>query len=507
MNTPNDMPESAPTVRVRGLTKRFQGFTALDAVDVDFIPGRVHVLFGENGAGKSTLINLLSGVHRADAGTIEINGEPHAICSPRQARAAGISTVFQEPALVPQLTIEENLNIGREETRGWFLRRGAMRKKAAHALECVASSMNPRLHAGDLSRAEQQIVEIAKSIQDEARMVIFDEPTASLTEEESSRLFETIHRLKERGLAIVYITHRMSELRVIGDDITVLRDGKLVQTSRLEMVSDEELVTLMTGRKVEALFPTITRKPREGGLELRDVHAVGLHGVSFLVRPGEIVGLTGLVGSGKGAVGEVIYGLLRQHQGQILLNGRKLTRSGPRRRVAEGIMHYPSDRKKAGLVPTRSARENASLSALDVYTSGPMLDRRGEADAADKILKRLSLRPLRVSSLPTTFSGGNQQKIVLARGFTRPYDVHIFDEPTTGVDVGARAEIYQAIAELVEAGAAVLVISSDLPEIVNLVHRAYVICEGQIVGEFDGPELTEENLLPWFFHQPEQATA
>ncbi len=496
-----------PTVRVRGLTKKFQGFTALDAVDIDFLPGRVHMLFGENGAGKSTLINLLAGVHRADAGTIEVDGVPCSIGSPHAARQVGISTVFQEPALVPQLTIEENLNIGREETLGWFLRRRAMRAKAAVALERVASLMDPGTHAGDLSRAEQQIVEIAKSVQDKARLVIFDEPTASLTEEETARLFETIQRLKSEGLAIIYITHRMSELRVIGDDISVLRDGKLVRTSRLDEVDDDQLVTLMTGRKVEALFPTIAHNPGVGGLLLEDVHGPGLHGVSMSVKPGEIVGLTGLVGSGKAAVGETIYGLTRHHRGRIMVNGRELTSRGPRGRVGDRIIHYPSDRKKAGLVPTRSARENASLSALDTYARGPVLKRGMEARAADRILERLALRPMRTTALPGTFSGGNQQKIVLARGFSRVYDLHIFDEPTTGVDVGARCEIYQAIADLVHAGAAVLVISSDLPEIVNLVHRAYVITEGRIVGEFTETDLTEENLLPWFFHHPAEATA
>ena len=280
-----------------------------------------------------------------------------------------------------------------------------------------------------------------------------------------------------------------------------------MQTSRLEDVDDDQLVTLMTGRKVEALFPTIVHQPREGGLVLEDVHGPGLHGVSLSVKPGEIVGLTGLVGSGKAAVGETIYGLARHHHGRILLNGRELRHRGPQQRIKDGIIHYPSDRKKAGLIPTRSARENASLSALDSYAKGPALNRHAEAQSADRILERLALRPLRVNALPTTFSGGNQQKIVLARGFTRPYDVHIFDEPTTGVDVGARSEIYQAIADLVHAGAAVLVISSDLPEITNLVHRAYVITEGRIVGEFTGPNLTEENLLPWFFHHPTEATA
>lgn len=500
---------SGPTLSVRSLTKRFQGITALRDVSVDFLPGEVHVLFGENGAGKSTLIKVLAGVHRADAGTVRVDGTELAATSPLQAREHGVTAVFQDPALVPQLTVAENLTLGREPLRGGLLWRGERRRVAEQALRRVGSSLAPDTLTGELSRAQQQVVEIARALQDSARVLILDEPTASLTDEETDRLFTIVRRLRSEGLAIVYITHRMKEIRAIGDRVTVLRDGALVRTCRLDEVDDTGLVTLMTGRRVDTMFPTVAHRPGAVALELRKVSGEDVHDIDLTVRSGEIVGLAGLVGSGKATIGRLCFGLAQRTAGRILIGGKEMgARSAPARHLAEGVIYYPADRKRDGLIAVRPAAENVSLSALGRWTARGFLRRRDERRDTTEVLQRLSLRPMTPQAPPTTFSGGNQQKIVLARGFTRPYALHIFDEPTAGIDVGARADIYAAMHDLVRAGAAVLVISSDLPEVLGLAHRLYVVTGGRIAAELSGADLTEETVLPAFFpHSSQEAGA
>ncbi|AXI80516.1 sugar ABC transporter ATP-binding protein [Peterkaempfera bronchialis] len=491
---------SVPAVSVRSLTKHFQAITALSDVSIDFLPGEVHVLFGENGAGKSTLIKVLAGVHRADAGSVVIGGAETSAASPRHARELGISAVFQDPALVPQLTVAENLTLGREPMRAGLVSRRERLRIAEEALHRVGSSISPHAVAGDLGRAEQQIVEIARALQGSAKVLILDEPTASLTDEETDRLFAIVRRLRQQGLAVIYITHRMKEIRAIGDVVTILRDGGLIRTCRLDEVDDEGMVTLMTGRKVDALFPSIAHRPGAVALELEGLSGEDVRDVSLTVRGGEIVGLAGLVGSGKGTIGRLCFGLARRTSGRLLVRGKDLgTKAAPARYIGAGVMYYPADRKRDGLVGVRPAAENVSLTALDRWSGRGFLKRGEERRDTAGVLERLTLRPMRPEALPSTFSGGNQQKIVLARGFTRPYAVHIFDEPTAGVDVGARADIYAAIQELVESGAAVVLISSDLPEVLNLAHRLYVITEGRVAAEFSGADLTEETVLPTFF--------
>lgn len=491
-----------PIAATRGVWKSFQASPAVRDVSIDFKPGSVHVLFGENGAGKSTLIGLLSGVHQPDNGQILIGGEPTIISSPRSARELGVSTVFQDPALIPQLSVCENLTLGREPLKRGFLQRRRQNAIAAEALARIGSKVSVSALAGDLSRADQQVVEIARALQGSARLLILDEPTATLTEEETERLFRILERLRADGIAMIYITHRMGEIRRIGDEVSVLRDGALVRTARVADVTDRELVELMTGRRVDAIFPDIPHEPLGGGLEFRGVTGGSIEDITFHVNRGEIVGLTGLVGSGKGDVGKLCFGLSKKQSGEILIDGSDVGTASPEKRLKRGIIYYPGDRKRDGLVGVRSAHENVTLSSLDEWGKWGFLNRAAEKKAASEILSKLRLRPANPDALPTTFSGGNQQKIVLGRGFTRPYALHVFDEPTAGVDVGARAEIYDAIMRLAKAGAAVLVISSDLPEIVNLSHRAYVVARGQIVGEFSGEELTEKTLLPYFFHEP-----
>lgn len=499
--------DSVPVVSVRNIIKSFQAVVALDDVSIDFHPGEVHVLFGENGAGKSTLINILAGVHQPTAGTVHIDGLGADLVSPQRARELGISAVFQEPALVGTLSVAENLTLGREQLRTGLLNRKANRRAAIEALAQTRSRIGLDTMARELGRADQQVVEIARALQDSARLLILDEPTASLTVEETDRLFDIVRRLKADGLAIIYITHRLGEIREIGDTVTVMRDGRIIDTKPIEGTTDDELVTLMVGRKVDALFPEIPYLPREGGLELQAVSTAQLHEASLTVRRGEVVGVTGLVGSGKGDIGRTVFGLTPVQSGSVLVDGSELPAGTPQSRIDQGVIYYPADRKRDGLISTLSAFQNATLSALDSWTRLGFIDRRRERSAATAVLRQMLLRPHLPEGLPGTFSGGNQQKIVLARGFTREYAIHVFDEPTAGVDVGARAEIYGAIKALAESGAAVLVISSDLPEIVGLVHRAYVIADGAVVGEFTGDQLTQDTVLPYFFMESKEAAS
>jgi ribose transport system ATP-binding protein len=488
----------------RNLYKSFQAVTALKDMTINFQAGSVHVLFGENGAGKSTLISLLSGIHKPDSGEIIFDGRSASFPSPRAARELGVSAVYQEPALIPQLTVAENLTLGREPLKRGFLDRKKQAELARAALDRIGSKLPLSAYARDLSRAEQQIVEMARALQDSAQLLILDEPTASLTEEETDQLFKIVKRLREEGIAMIYITHRMAEIRQIGDVVSVMRDGCLIKTTAVADVTDQELVELMIGRKVEALFPPKVLHAVEGGLDLVKVSNEVLTDISMYVRRGEIVGIAGLVGSGKSEIGKVCFGISPVRSGGIEIDGKAVGHASPHERLKRGVIHYPSDRKKEGLVGVQTARENVTLSALDKWLGVfNLIRRKAEQNDADAILAKLSLRPFHPDALPSTFSGGNQQKIVLARGFARPYALHIFDEPTAGVDVGARAEIYQAMHRLAKEGAAVLVISSDLPEVVNLVHRAYVVSHGRIVGEFSGADLNEKSMLPYFFHEPE----
>lgn len=493
-----------PAVALLGISKNFQSIQALQDVSISFNAGEVHILMGENGAGKSTLIGVLAGVHRPTAGQMKMSGRDLVLSSPRDAMASGIASVFQEPALVPQFSVAENLSLGREPTKWGFLRRRKARLSALSALSRAGTKIDPDRMVRDLSRAERQIVEIARALQSSARVLILDEPTASLTEEETEQLFETVALLRSEGLAIIYITHRIQEIRRIGDIVSVLRDGKLVRTCGIGEVSNDEIVTLMTGREIGASFPIIEHRPLDIALELDNVTGPAVHGVTINVRKGEIVGLTGLVGSGKAELGQICFGLVPPTSGEVRINGRPATRHNPAARLAEGLVYYPADRKREGLIFSRPVSENASLTSLWRWSRSGFIKRAVERRDTSATLKRLDLRPLAPEAFPGSFSGGNQQKVVLARGFVSDYAIHVFDEPTAGVDVGARSEIYKSIRELVEQDAAILLISSDLPEVVGLAHRAYVMAEGKIVGEFARGEMKEEILLPAFFNHPRE---
>jgi ribose transport system ATP-binding protein len=491
--------DPAPTVlTVSGVTKRFPGVTALQDVDFQLRGGEVHVLFGENGAGKSTLVNILAGTYAPDEGTVTVRGEPVTQFAPYAARRRGINSVFQEFSLVPTLSVAENLFLGREPGRGGFIDRRAARALAAKALGELDPTFPLDARVGTLSRAQQQVIEIAKALLGDPAILILDEPTASLSDHEVDVLFGLIAQLKARGIGLIYITHRMNEIRRIGDRITVLRDGRHVATLDVADAEDDRLIELMTGRTLDALYPRAARRDGRVALRLDGVSGPGVEDVSLEVRTGEVVGIAGLVGSGKSTVGRLCFGLDRTRGGSIHVGERALSeRSTPREALEAGLIYYPADRRGEGLVLPRPVQENLVLSRLESRVG--LLRRRDERRHAERAIERLSIHPADPGRRAALLSGGNQQKVVLARALLHDVDVHVFDEPTVGIDVGARVQVYEFIKELCERGKAVLLISSDLPEVVHLSHRLYVMHQGRVAAELEGDAITEEAVLTNFF--------
>ena len=492
-------------LRLRGITKTFVGVRAVDEVDFDLAAGEVHALFGENGAGKSTLINIIAGALTPDSGSIELQGASAQFGSVHEARKLGIAAVFQEFSLAPDLTVEENLFLGAEPKRGLLIDKGTIRKKSEEVLARLGFRLNPRERVSSLSRAEQQLVEIAKAILTNPKVVIFDEPTASLTEQETTQLFQLIARLKQQGVGIIYITHRIAEIYEIGDRVTVMRDGRHIQTLPLSQVGQTRLVELMTGRPVGDFFPAISHLPGGTLLRVADLRTADgrVRGASINVRAGEIVGLAGLVGCGKSEIGRACFGLAPIAPGSTIeFNGETVAGPAPRPMLARGLQYVPSDRRREGLMLDRPTRENIALPML----SQPALSRMGvlklgvERERTRHLAERMRVTPLRMERTPAEYSGGNQQKIVLAKSLSRDIKLLILDEPTVGVDVGAKAEIYGFLKRLTESGVGILLISSDLPEILNLCRRVYVIHDGTVRAEFEGDDIAEKNVLRSFFH-------
>jgi len=503
----NGAPASGvPTLlKLEKVSKRFPGVLALDEVDFELRSGEVHVLFGENGAGKSTLISMVAGAYEPTAGTIRFRGAPVDLNSVHHARSLGISAVFQEFSLVPQLTVAQNLFLGAEETRNGLLDKRAMRLHAEEILERLGFPLRAGQQVGRLSRAEQQMVEIAKAFRSDLSVLILDEPTASLTERETDRLFELIEQAKKDGVGIIYITHRISEIRRIGDRITVLRDGRYIDTVDAKTASEGDLVRLMTGRVIDQIFPTMTYDPGEVMLEVEHLTTAAgdVRDVSINLRRGEIVGIAGLVGSGKSEIARACYGIEPIAAGRIVFDGAETTGLKPRRMLERGFFYNPPDRRAEGLVMMRSVRENISLPSLDLadFARGVFLRRKSEAQKTRELAERLNLQPPRIEREVDHFSGGNQQKVLLAKCLTRDVKLFVFDEPTVGVDVGTRVAIYEFMRDLCAAGAAVLLISSDLPEILHLTRRAYVMYRGNLKAELVGDEITQETVLGHFFER------
>jgi ribose transport system ATP-binding protein len=480
---------------MRGIRKIFPGVVALDRVDFDLRAGEVHVLLGENGAGKSTLMKILSGAYGRDAGEIMLDGRPITIGSPRAAQMLGIATIYQELSLVPQLTVAENILLGHEPSRAGIIHRAALREAAKRSLEEVGLAIDPDRRVDRLGLAEQQMVEVAKALFRRARVLVMDEPTSALTGREIERLFAVIRRVTAAGVAVVYISHRMRELAEIGTRVTVLRDGRAVGTFPLAEVSFDALIRLMANRDVRDHFPRRRSVPGHELLRLEHVSGAGVEDVSLTVCRGEIVGLAGLLGAGRTELARIIFGADPHTRGQVIVNGREATLRTPRQAIAAGIGLLPEDRKHQGLVLTQTVSENIGLPNLARWSRFGVLSDRQERRAAERWVADLRIKTPSVAERVVRLSGGTQQKVVLARWLAADARLLVMDEPTRGVDVGAKIEIYELMNRLTDAGAGILMISSELPEVLGMSDRIYVMRQGRIQAAFDAAAATEERVL------------
>ena len=480
------------------ISKSFAGVDALKRVSFDLRAGEVHALVGENGAGKSTLIKVITGAHLPDSGTIEIQDQPVADLDPQTSRDLGIAAIYQQPALFGDLTVAENIAIGLEGRGAW--RRLSWSRRRARArllLERIGAAIDPLSEVNTLSMPEQQLVEIARALGADARIVIMDEPTASLSDKEVDRLFRVIEELKAQGVGIVYISHRLEELPRVADRVTALRDGVLVGTRRMEEVTRGELIRMMVGRELSAVFPKSFVEPGAVVLEAREVgcRATGVHAVSLQVRAGEILGLAGLVGAGRTELARVLFGLTPADAGELLVRGRPVSIDSPARAVALGIGYVPEDRRRHGVILDMPVAANTTLATLQDVSRFGLLDFRRERATAARLVEQLGIKTASLETPVVNLSGGNQQKVALARWLAARPEILILDEPTQGVDVGAKAEIHRLMSDLAAGGLAIVMISSELPEILGMSDRIAVMHDGAIVGELDRAAATQEAIL------------
>jgi rhamnose transport system ATP-binding protein len=494
------MPEPAapgsPVLAVTGVTKSFGAVAAVTDASIELYAGEAHGLVGENGAGKSTLVKMLAGVHAPDSGTLSINGSTVTLGSPAAARDAGIAVIYQEPTMFPDLSVAENVFMGRmpKQTMG-RLDREHMREQVVSVLEMLDVSLDPNRAARGLSIADQQIVEIAKALTLDARVLIMDEPTAALSAAEVDRLTRVIETLRERGAAVLFISHRLDEIFDICQRVTVMRDGRSVMSSLADGLTSDELVRAMVGRDIEQRH--LNRS--EPGQVVLSVERLTREGtfvdVSFQLRAGEIVGLGGLVGAGRTEIAEAIFGIARYDAGSVRVGGEPLKKGSPADAMRAGIALVPEDRRQHGLVMEESIERNVVLASLRSVTRRGLISQDVSRETSISWLERLQVKYARLSDAVATLSGGNQQKVVLAKWLRREPRVIIVDEPTRGIDVGTKAEVHRLLENLAEQGVAVLVISSELPELLLLADRIIVIREGRVVREIARAEATEENVV------------
>ncbi|GAB5520534.1 MAG: ribose ABC transporter ATP-binding protein RbsA [Rhodothermales bacterium] len=488
---------TAPLLAMRSIEKSFPGVKALKGIDLTLHRGEVLALMGENGAGKSTLIKVLAGVHQPEDGTITLDGDAVAFASPLDAQAQGIAVIYQEFNLIPHLTVRENILLGHEQSRFGFVNKAEERQRVHAVLHQMGVRINPEAVCSTLSVAEQQLVEIAKALSVGARLLVMDEPSAALTNQEVEALFSLIADLKAQGIGIIYISHRLDEIYAIADRVTVLRDGSYIGTEALADVSREQLIEMMVGRSLENEFPKAQHPIGEVRLKVDGLMGLKLSApVSFEIRSGEVVGLTGLVGAGRTELARLIFGADRATSGRVSLDGKPLTIHSPRDAIQAGICLLTEDRKAQGLVLGRSARENFALGNMSRWSNFGWLDQQHERSTFGSYIDSLKIKVAGQEQRAQHLSGGNQQKVLLARWLEANTDVLIFDEPTRGIDVGAKYEIYLLINRLAEQGKAILMISSELPEILGMSDRILVMHEGRLRGEVtDVAGASQEQLL------------
>lgn len=492
-------PSTIPRLEMRGISKKFHGVTALNNVNLTIYPGEVHALMGENGAGKSTLMKILAGAYATDEGEIRINGETVKIADPKAARQAGITLIYQELNVAPNLTVAENIFMGSEFTKGYLLDRERMNREAAEVLNSLGASFTPSDVLSSLSIAEQQQVEIARALKDNSRILVMDEPTAALSDRETERLFELIRKLRSGGIAIIYISHRMEEIYALADRISVLRDGEYVGTLERQEISSERLVQMMVGRPVRDLFERHSEKKLGPVvLEVKNISdGRKIQPASLKLHAGEIVGLAGLVGAGRTELSRLIFGADRKTSGEVILNGIPLKIDNPIDAIAAGIAYVPEDRKDQGLFLEMSCRKNIVINILKRDAKAGLIDFRKIGNVASKAVEDFNIRLANLELRALDLSGGNQQKLLLARWLAINPRVLLLDEPTRGVDIGAKSEIYRIISDLAAQGMAILMVSSELLEIIGLSDRVLVMREGRLEGELIGKEITQENIMAY----------
>ncbi len=485
-------------LRAVNISKAYAGVQALCEASLELNAGEVHALVGENGAGKSTLIKIITGAVLQDDGEIILNGEAVNENSPALSKSLGIAAIYQQPALFPELTVAENIAIGQERSGVFGIVKWDKRRRIAkELLERVGAKINTETTAGELSMPQQQLVEIARALGSDAKILIFDEPTASLSEEDTQNLFRVIRELRSQGVGMIYISHRLEELPAIADRVTVLRDGRTIETKDMADVTSEQLIRLMVGRDLSTVFPKRDVERGETIFELRNFgsRAAGIRGVNLAVRAGEIVGVAGLIGAGRTELAKTIFGLDPADEGEILINGKPITIGHPSEAIEYGIAYLPEDRRKHGVVLDFPISANITLASLKKLSGFGGMDFGREKEIAADYTRRLGVKTPAIYNAVSTLSGGNQQKVALSRWLMTKPSVLILDEPTQGIDVGAKAEIHELMMEIAEQGVAILMISSELPEILGMSDRIAVMSGGTIVKIFDRGEATQDKIL------------
>ena len=485
-------------LKMQGIQKYFSGVHALKGVDFELRAGEVHALMGENGAGKSTLIKVLCGIHKRDGGSVELFGEEVNFNNIAESQAAGISVIHQELNMMGHLTVAQNMFIGREFKQGLFINDKKMEEEAQKLFDKMGVKINPSTRLGDLTVGKQQMVEIAKAVSRECKLLVLDEPTAALTLPEVEELFKIMNDLKSKGIGMIYISHRMDEINRISDRVTVMRDGEYVGTVNTAEVTKDDIVKMMVGRVImgEQKAASAVAADAPVILEVKNLNAgKEVKNVSFQLRQGEILGFAGLMGAGRTEVARALYGADPKQTGEIYINGCKVSLKTPEQAVKHGICYLSEDRKRFGLMLDKSVTQNSAIASVDDYiTMGIINDTKMREISAEANTKLRTKTPS-MEQLLKNLSGGNQQKVIIARWLMKNCDIFIFDEPTRGIDVGAKSEIYTLMEELTKQGKSIIMISSELPEVLRMSDRIIVMCEGRKTGELDISEATQENIM------------
>jgi len=483
-------------LKLKHISKLYPGVTALDDLNIDFIQGEVHAIVGENGAGKSTMIKTISGATWPTQGTIEINGNTYHSMTPALSRQNGIAVIYQEFTLIPVLSAAENIFMGEFIMNGMVLDKKAMNKKSAELFERLNVKIDPEMQVADLTTGYQQIVEIAKAVAKDAKLLIMDEPSAPLTTTEVEAMFKIVDKLKADGVTIIYISHRMEEIFRLSDRVSVLRDGKYITTVNTKDTSKDELIRLMVGRELTETYPRRKEKATKTSLSIKNLSGNGVKNVSFDVKRGEILGLAGLIGAGRTELMQLLFGYEKIEDGEIILNGKSIRPKNCIEAIEAGIALVPEDRKRQGLVLEMSIRENSSMPKLKKISKMSVINPEKEKTLADEYMKSLKIKAPGINQKAKNLSGGNQQKVVLAKWLAMDPEVLVFDEPTRGIDVGAKQEIYKIMNDLADEGKILIMISSDMEELLGVSDRIVILCKGRVTGIIeDRNDFSQESIL------------